>query len=391
MNNDVYIVDIATLLPPRYRPEEVLGRVYGQPGVAGDVLTLAKKASRNTGVKTFSSVLDFDAYPSKKLISGAHTPKNWCCSLIDAVSIMLPTDEIGFLSVSYNISSHVDVLPNLACQVASERKLKLDAPPQEMLYHGCASGILQIKAAVDFCRQSNKAALVIVLEQCTWAYSPIYQKDDDDFRSSLRAHLLFSDGAAAVLIVPDSMVGEFSTALKIIDVDTGFRLGDAITMRNGHFLVGDDIKGTMPGLVTSECITPLLTKHGIASADVQEWAIHQGGLPVLMKFKDEAILGLTDEQLTDSADSFAEFGNLSSASCLFTLRRQFERRASAASRGMVVAFGAGYYFGCFLYEKCDGHALQARKFPDMQCAWSEDPFEWTHPSESRLSRNQVSV
>jgi len=217
MNNDVYIVDIATLLPPRYPSEEILGRIYGQPGVAGDVLTLARKVGRNTGVKTLSSVLDFSVYPEKRLISTCHTPKNWCCSLIDAVSIMLPTDEIGFLSVSYNISSHIDVLPNLACQVASERRLKLVAPPQEMPYYGCASGILQIESAVEFCRRSNKAALVIVLEQCTWACSPIHDKRDDDFRSSLRAHLLFSDGAAAVLIVPESMAGEFSSALRVVD------------------------------------------------------------------------------------------------------------------------------------------------------------------------------
>ena len=353
MNNDVYIVDIATLLPPRYPSEEILGRVYGQPGVAGDVLTLARKASRNTGVKTFSSVLDFGSYPEKRLISSCHTPKNWCCSLIDAISIMLPTDEIGFLSISYNISSHIDVLPNLACQVATERRLNLVAPPQEMPYYGCASGILQIESAVEFCRRTNKAALIIVLEQCTWAYSPIHDKCDEDFRSSLRAHLLFSDGAAAILIVPESMAGQFSTALRVVDVDTGFRLGDAITMKGGHFLVGDDIKGTMPELVASECIVPMLTKHGLATSDVRDWAIHQGGLPVLMKFKDEAILGLTDDQLADSANSFAEFGNLSSASCFFTLRQQFERPAKAASRGMMVAFGAGYYFGCVLYETRD--------------------------------------
>jgi len=354
MNNNVYIVDIATLLPPRYRSEEILGRVYGQPGVGSDVVSLVKKASKSTGVRNFSSVLDFDAYPSKKLAADCHTPKNWCCSLIDAASIMLPTDRIGFLGISYNMSSHVDVVPNLACQVAIEKKLKLVAPPQEMAYYGCASGILQIQSAVEFCRRTNKAALVIVLEQCTWACSPIYEKRDEDFRASLRAHLLFSDGAAAVLIVPESMVGEFPTALKIIDVETGFRLGHAITMRNGHFLVGDDIKGTMPELVASECVAPLLRRQGLHPSDIPAWAIHQGGLPVLMQFKDEAILGLSDEQLADSADSFAEFGNLSSASCIFTLRRQFERTASGMSRGMVVAFGAGYYFGCFLYETCDG-------------------------------------
>jgi len=355
-DNNVHLVDIATLLPPRYRSEEVLGHVYGQPGISGDVLTLARKANRNTGVRNFSSVLDFDAYPAKKLISASHSPKNWCCSLIDALSIMLPPDDIGFLSISYNISSHVDVLPNLACQVASERRLKLTAPPQEISYYGCASGILQLQSAVEFCKRSNKAALVIVLEQCTWAYSPIHAKEDDDFRSSLRAHLLFSDGAAAVLIVPESMAGNFSTTLRIVDIDTGFRIGDAITMKNGHFLVGDDIKGTLPALVASQCVTPMLAKHGLATADVRDWAIHQGGLPVLMKFQDPAILGLTEAQLEDSAESFAEFGNLSSASCFFTLRRQFERRSMAPSRGMVVAFGAGYYFGCLLYEKCDARS-----------------------------------
>jgi hypothetical protein len=156
------------------------------------------------------------------------------------------------------------------------------------------------------------------------------------------------------------MAGEFSTTLRIIDVDTGFRLGDAITMKRGHFLVGDDIKGTMPELVASESIAPLLTRNEMAPADIPDWAIHQGGLPVLMKFRDNGILGLTDRQLADSAASFAEYGNLSSASCFFTLRQQFERPSIAPSRGMVVAFGAGYYFGSFLYEKCADFGARPR-------------------------------
>ncbi len=349
-NNDVFVVDIATLLPPRYRAEDVLSHVYGQPGIADDVLTLARRATRNTGVRTFSSVLDFDVYPSKRLIAECHAPKRWCGALMDAVSIMLPPGEIGFLSVSYNISSHVDVLPNLACQVAQEKKLDLIAPPQELPYYGCAAGILQIESAVDFCRRSGRAALVIVLEQCTWAYRPVCDRDDEDFRASLRAHLLFSDGAAAVLIVPRSMIASFESGLRIIDVATGFRLGDAIAMRNGHFLVGDDVGGTMPDLVASESVRPMLSRHGLAADDVRDWAIHQGGLPVLKTFARPDILGLTDTQLADSVGTFEEYGNLSSASCLFTLRRQFERPTPNGTKGMTVAFGAGYYFGSMLYE-----------------------------------------
>jgi len=356
-NNDVFVVDIATLLPPRYRAEDVLGRVYGQPGIADDVLTLARRATRSTGVRTFSSVLDLDAYPSKRLVAECHTPKRWCGALMDAVSIMLPPGEIGFLSVSYNISSHVDVLPNLACQVAREKNLDLVAPPQELPYYGCAAGILQIESAVDFCRRSGKAALVIVLEQCTWAYGPVCERGNVDFRASLRAHLLFSDGAAAVLIVPQSMIASFKSGLRIIDVDTGFRIGDTITMRDGHFLVGDGVDGTLPELVASESVRPMLSRNGLCAADVRDWAIHQGGLPVLRAFARPDILGLSDTQLADSVDTFEEYGNLSSASCLFTLRRQFERPTPDGTKGMAVAFGAGYYFGSMLYEHWTNDAI----------------------------------
>jgi predicted naringenin-chalcone synthase len=349
--HDVFVVDIATLLPPRYRAEDILGRVYGQPGSSDDIRMLAKRASRSTGVRSFSSVLDFDTYPSKRLIDECHAPRRWCNTLVDAVSIMLPPGEIGFLSVSYNISSHADVLPNLACQVAREKSLDLVAPPQELPYYGCAAGILQIESAFDFCKRSGKAALVIVLEQCTWAYRPILERDREDFRASLRAHLLFSDGAAALLIVPESMIAGFDRALRIIDVSTGFKLGDAIGMRNGHFLVGDDVGGTMPHLVASASVRPMLARHGVDTQDVDDWAIHQGGLPVLRQFGREDTLGLSDAQLADSASTFEEYGNLSSASCLFTLRRQFDRRARPGTKGMAVAFGAGYYFGCMLYER----------------------------------------
>jgi len=350
-NNDVFVADIATLLPPKYRAEDVLRHVYGQPGITNDILTLATRASRNTRVRTFSSVLDFDAYPSKRLIDECHTPQRWCGALVDAVSIMLPPGEIGFLSVSYNISSHADVLPNLACQIAREKNLDLVAPPQELPYYGCAAGILQIESAVDFCRRTGRAALVIVLEQCTWAYRPVCERESADFRASLRAHLLFSDGAAAVLIVPQSMISGFDNALRILDVGTGFRLGDALAMRNGHFLVGDDVGGTMPGLVASESVRPMLAKHGLATRDVRDWAIHQGGLPVLRQFGRPDVLGLCEAQLADSASTFEEYGNLSSASCVFTLRRQFDRHAPRGTKGMAVAFGAGYYFGSMLYER----------------------------------------
>ena len=94
-DNNVFIAKIATLLPPRYRTEDIIKRVYGQPAVAGDIVTPATRASRHTGVTALTSVLDFDAYPSKRLISECHTPRRWCRSLVDIASTSIPKEEIA--------------------------------------------------------------------------------------------------------------------------------------------------------------------------------------------------------------------------------------------------------------------------------------------------------
>lgn len=360
MTHEVYIVDIATLTPPRHRSDEIVARFYAQPGITRDVATFAARAGRNVGIRTRASILDLDALPQKRLVSERHTPKLWCHALLDALTPIVAPEHIGYFGVSYNASSHVDVLPNLACQVACERGFGLCAPPQELSHYGCASSVLQVASAVEFCRRTNAAAIVIALEQCTWAMNPIGERRDDDFAASLRSHLLFGDGAAAVLLVPAPMATAFASALRIVDVTTGFRPGRTLGMRDGRFLVGDDVKETMPPLVAAECVLPALRRHGLVPADVPAWAIHQGGLPVLARFTEPSILGLTDTQIADSADTFRELGNLSAASCLFALKRQFDRPLDKRSLGMTIAFGAGYYFGCFLYEKCNPSAEPPR-------------------------------
>ena len=98
------------------------------------------------------------------------------------------------------------------------------------------------------------------------------------------------------------MAGEFSTALRIVDVDTGFRLGRRDHDERRSFSRRRRHQGHDAGACR---VRMHLAVAGEArprdQTTIRDWAIHQGGLPVLMKFKDEAILGLTDEQLADSA------------------------------------------------------------------------------------------
>lgn len=181
--------------------------------------------------------------------------------------------------------------------------------------------------------------------------NPIYDMGNDDFKANLRSHLLFSDGAVGLLIMPESMVKtEKDKYMEIIDINTGFHLGDAIQMKKGRFLVADNIKDVMPKLVSNNSILPILKNNNLSVKQVDEWSIHQGGIPVLQKFMDKDILGLSKKQITESLELFKKYGNFSTPSCFFVLNSFFNKTINKGQYGAIVSFGAGYYYGTILYK-----------------------------------------
>jgi predicted naringenin-chalcone synthase len=177
---------------------------------------------------------------------------------------------------------------------------------------------------------------------------------DPEFTASLKANLLFSDGAAGLLVIPESMKERFKGKLiKVVDIETAYRNGAEIKMNNGRFLVGDNVKSVMPGLVSSLVLKPLLARNNITKNDIREWSIHQGGRPILQQFKEEEIMGLSDEQIQRSMELFEAYGNFSSPSCLFILDSYFKedsKNKNSDTKGIVIGFGAGYYLAAMLYE-----------------------------------------
>ncbi|MDJ0799709.1 MAG: 3-oxoacyl-[acyl-carrier-protein] synthase III C-terminal domain-containing protein [Calothrix sp. MO_167.B12] len=297
-------------------------------------------------------VIEPTIFPRKKLLSNDHTPKNWGLTFLQKISDSIDLSEIGFISVAYNATSHQEILPNLACQIAMDAGLELDKMPNEIAYYGCASGIFSISEAIDYCRTHQRAAFVYVFDQCNWITNPIYDMDNPNFKASLRAHSLFSDGGVGILLIPETMRYQFPGPLmKIIDINKKFQLGDVIKMEESFFLVRKGVSETMPALTAKCSIKPLLEKHSLTPEQITQWSIHQGGLPVLSAFKEDSILGLSDEQIQRSKDLFQKYGNFSSPSCLYVLNSFFQdKQTHKNSYGIVTSFGAGYYFGSFLYQ-----------------------------------------
>jgi predicted naringenin-chalcone synthase len=79
---------------------------------------------------------------------------------------------------------------------------------------------------------------------------------------------------------------------------------------------------------------------GRTRGEIAWWAVHPGGKAILDKV--ERRLGLAPRQLEPSREVLREFGNMSSATVLFTLRRLMARAdVSADSPVHAMAFGPG--------------------------------------------------
>jgi len=353
-NNNVYIAGVKTILPELYPPEVVAEFVYPADKTSELVHRLAQKALKSIGIKNRPFVRSSESFPERVLAKEEYHPENWGKQLINHFFNYVKPEEIGFLSVSYNVTSHVDFLPNLACRIATGTGLNLDYPPEELPYLGCAASFFSLKSAIDFCSKSNKAAIVFNFDQCSWICNPVLDPKHPEFTSSLKANLLFSDGAAGLLVIPESMKDRFNGHLiKIIDLETAYNPGSEIKMNEGRFLVGDNVKSVMPELVGKMILKPMLKRNNLTKEQIVEWSVHQGGKPVLESFKEEEVLGLTEVQILRSRQLFEEYGNFSSPSCLFILDSFFNEPKNGKNSdtyGVVIGFGAGYYLAAMLYS-----------------------------------------
>ncbi len=350
--NNVFIAATKTLTAPLYDAQEALEILYPQNKVPKAVHRMARLLGKYVDIENRAMVIDPTVFPEKELQSVEHKPKNWGVTLLKQVSDSIDLSEIGLISVAYNVTSHQAVLPNLACQIAMDAQLELDRMPSELAYYGCAAGIFALSEAVKYCQTHQKAAFVYVFDQCSWIFNPIYDVNDPNFKACLRSHLLFSDGAVGILLIPEVMRDRYCQPLmKILDVNKGFQLGNVIKMEGSLFLVGDGVAETMPALTAEKSIKPLLRKYSLKPEEITEWSIHQGGIPVLEAFNQPSVLGLSEQQLQRSKTLFQKYGNFSSPSCLYVLDSFFQNQSTYDNLyGIVTGFGAGYYFGSLLYQ-----------------------------------------
>jgi alpha-pyrone synthase len=235
--------------------------------------------------------------------------------------------------------------PGLDIELVRRLGLKPTTQRAVIGFMGCYAAFNALRVADGFCRSRPDAkVLVVCVELCT-----LHFQIGESLESAV-VNALFSDGAAAAVVSAcseEEAGGGFiyrgsHTLLDDNSMgDMSWEIGD-----NG-FLMG--LTSRVPGVIgrhLPDYVRDLARAGGFDAEDITFWAIHPGGRAIVDKACE--VLDLSEEVVEHSLGVLFDYGNMSSPTILFVLKRFLEdhRRSLAAGAGplgpgVALAFGPG--------------------------------------------------
>jgi predicted naringenin-chalcone synthase len=233
--------------------------------------------------------------------------------------------------------------PGLDLQVMELLDLPKNTYRTSVNFMGCYAAIHALKMADAICRQENQAkVLVVCTELCTLHFQR--EATIDNIASSL----LFADGSAAAVVAHDSTPHK-GLQLKSFysEVIPKGKKDMAWDLSSTGFLM--TLSSYIPELVEEdfESLTGrAMEKAGLTKNDFTKWCIHPGGKKIL-----EAIhkaLQLKNDDLDVSYNVLRNYGNMSSPTILFVLKKIMQTVKPAQDNIFGAAFGPGLTMETFI-------------------------------------------
>ncbi|MBS1602843.1 MAG: type III polyketide synthase [Bacteroidetes bacterium] len=211
-------------------------------------------------------------------------------------------------------------------------------------FMGCYAAVHALQLADAFVRMSPDArVLVVCTELCTLHFQQGATLDN------MLSSLLFADGSAAALIVSDDH-GAKGVRLERFysEIITEGRNEMTWSLSSTGFQM--TLTGYVAGLIRADfaaLVENALHNSGLRREMISHWCIHPGGKKIL-----EAIyksLSFANGHLDDSYAILDQFGNMSSATILFVLKRMLDKLDYSRPNCIFgAAFGPGLTMETFL-------------------------------------------
>ncbi|MEO7445524.1 MAG: type III polyketide synthase [Ferruginibacter sp.] len=206
-------------------------------------------------------------------------------------------------------------------------------------FMGCYAAVHAMKMANALSLSDPNANIVIVCtELCTLHFQTEPSVDN------LTASLLFADGSAAFLVQHDSQPAKGLVMDNFYSqVSYGGKKDMAWQLSSTGFLM--TLTGYVPALIKQDfgaLLGNALASAGLQKDEVTHWCIHPGGTKILDAIAD--VISLEKDKLKNSYDVLNEYGNMSSPTILFVLKRIMEKlQQDGRDAGHIfgAAFGPG--------------------------------------------------
>lgn len=230
--------------------------------------------------------------------------------------------------------------PGLEMEIMHALGFRKDLERYAIHFMGCYAAFNGIKLADRICDSEPSAKVLIVsVELCTIHFQKTYTEDN------LLANALFGDGAAAALVIKEekglSIKKYHSRIFKEGEKDMAWSIGDfGFEMRLSKYVPELLSKGLF------EISDYLEEKFQLSK--IRNFAIHPGGKQILQKV--EQAFNIEKHQNSPSHEILKNYGNMSSATILFVLKKWL---IDPISEGDILAigFGPGLTLETLLLEK----------------------------------------
>ena len=345
-----YIHSISTSVPPYVSSQEQIAdfmitnldlddgekrklRVLYRASGIGQRYSVLEDFSRSLNGKSFFKE---DAFPSAK-------PR---MELFQKNAITLASDaSLGAIKRSSVAPSEITHLiavsctgmyaPGLDIELIQQLGLKTETERTSINFMGCYASFNALKVASNIVKANHEATvLVVCVELCS-----IHLQDatDDD---SLLSNAIFGDGAAALIIRGFKKKG----SLELIKFHSDLALAGKQEM--GWF-IGDSgfemkLSTKVPSVIEEgigELTQRLLENTRLSLSEISFFAIHPGGKKILEVIEKK--LGISKEQNSYAREVLRNYGNMSSPTVLFVLKRIFDELSEEDHGSHILSFAFG--------------------------------------------------
>ncbi|MCV7196748.1 type III polyketide synthase [Mycobacterium angelicum] len=259
-------------------------------------------------------------------------------------------DEIGMLVF---VTSTGFIAPGVDAAIVKQLGLSRSISRVVVNFMGCAAAMNAIRTATNYVRSHPAMkALVVCLELCS--VNAVFADDIND----VVIHSLFGDGCAAVVIGASQVHEKLEPGKVVIRSSFSQLLDDAedgIVLGVNHNGITCELSENLPNYIyagVEPVIAEMLRDNGLATSDIDLWAIHPGGPKIIEE--SARSLAIPAQLAAPSWEVLARFGNMLSVSLVFVLELMVQQADSALTKpirtGVAFAFAPGVTIEGMLFD-----------------------------------------